>query len=163
MRNVLAPPMPGSASVGLFFVRALVGLAFVFHGYPKIVNPLAWMGSKMLTVPWTGASIGPVPDWLQALVAFAEFFGGIALVVGLLTRLAALALLVDMIVACFFVELPHGVPFVASGHTLEPTLAYMVTTFMLLLTGPGVVSIDAALTPKRSNTAAPSSEVRKVA
>jgi putative oxidoreductase len=150
MRNVLVPTMPGSASVGLFFVRVLVGLAFVFHGYPKIVNPLAWMGSKMLTVPWTGASVGPIPDWLQAVVAFVEFFGGIALIFGLLTRVAALALFVDMIVACFFVELPHGVPFVAAGHTLEPNLAYMVMTFMLLLTGPGLVSLDAAISAPRA-------------
>jgi putative oxidoreductase len=149
MRNVLAPKMPASASAGLFFVRILVGLAFVVHGYPKIVNPLAWMGSKMLTVPWTGATIGALPDWLQATVAFVEFFGGITLIVGLLTRFAALALFVDMVVACVFVELPHGVPFVASGHTLEPTLAYMVTTFLLLLTGPGMVSLDAALTAPR--------------
>jgi putative oxidoreductase len=137
--------MPGSASIGLFFVRILVGLAFVFHGYPKIVNPLAWMGSRMLTVPWTGTAVGPIPDWLQATVAFVEFFGGVALIFGLLARFAALALFVDMIVACVFVELPRGVPFVASGHTLEPTLAYMVTTLLLLLTGPGVVSFDAAL------------------
>ncbi len=149
MRNVLAPKMPASASVGLFFVRIMVGLAFVFHGYPKIVNPLAWMGSKMLTVPWTGAIVGPLPDWLQATVAFVEFFGGVALIVGLLTRFAAFALFIDMIVACVFVELPRGVPFVASGHTLEPTLAYMVITFLLLLTGPGIVSIDAAITAPR--------------
>ncbi len=150
MRNILAPKMPGSASVGLFFVRILVGLAFVIHGYPKIVNPLAWMGSKILTVPWTGATIGPLPEWLQATVAFVEFFGGIALIIGLLTRFAAFALFVDMVVACVFVELPHGVPFVASGHTLEPNLAYMVTTFLLLLTGPGIVSLDAAITAPRT-------------
>ncbi len=88
-------------------------------------------------------------DWLQAIVAFVEFFGGVALIVGLLTRFAAFALLIDMIVACVFVELPRGVPFVASGHTLEPTLAYMVITFLLLLTGPGIVSIDAAITAPR--------------
>jgi putative oxidoreductase len=137
--------MPGPASAGIFFVRIMVGLAFVFHGYTKITNPLAWMGTKMLTVPWTGASIGPIPDWLQAIVAFVEFFGGIALIFGILTRFAAFALFVDMVVACLFSELPRGVPFVASGHTLEPTLAYMVTTFMLVLAGPGIVSIDAAL------------------
>jgi putative oxidoreductase len=145
MRNVLAPYLPGSASAGLFFVRVMVGLAFVFHGYPKITNPLAWMGTKMLTVPWTGASIGPLPDWLQAIVAFVEFFGGVALIFGILTRFAAFALFIDMVVACLFVELPHGVPFVASGHTLEPSLAYLVTTLMIVLTGPGIVSLDAAM------------------
>jgi putative oxidoreductase len=143
MRNVLAPYVPGRVSAGLFFVRIFVGLAFVFHGYPKIVDPTAWMGTHTLTAPWTGASFGPLPDWLQALVAFVEFFGGIALIVGFLTRFAAFALLIDMIVACLFVEVPRGTPFVASGHTLEPNLAYIVTTLLIVLAGPGAVAIDA--------------------
>jgi putative oxidoreductase len=161
MRNVLAPYLPGSASAGLFFMRVMVGLAFVFHGYPKITNPLAWMGTKMLTVPWTGASIGPLPDWLQATVAFVEFFGGVALIFGILTRFAAFALFIDMVVACLFVELPHGVPFVASGHTLEPSLAYLVITLMIVLTGPGIVSLDAAMV--RPSPAKPKQELQRAA
>lgn len=163
MRNNLAPAMPASVSAGLFFVRVMVGAAFIFHGYPKITNPTAWMGTHALTLPWTGASLGTLPEWVQALVAFVEFFGGVALVIGLLTRFAAFALFIDMIAACVLVELPRGTPFVASGHTLEPTLAYMVTTFMLLLTGPGAVSFDAALGRRRTVTATPASETRKVA
>ena len=158
---MLAPAMPGSVSAGFFFVRVFVGLAFIFHGYPKITNPLAWMGTKMLVVPWTGASFAP-PDWLAALVAFVEFFGGVALILGLITRLAALALFVDMIVALLFVELPHGVPFVAGGHTLEPNLAYMVTTFMLLLAGPGRFSLDAALSRTRT-VPVPTNQMPRVA
>jgi putative oxidoreductase len=146
MRNVLAPIVPGPVSVGLLFVRIVVGLAFIFHGYPKIFLATSWMGNHSLTSPWNGAPFGPVPPWLQAAVAAVEFFGGIALVAGFLTRFAAVALCVDMIVAFLFSELPRGTPFVGSGHTLEPNLTYMVVSFLISLAGPGVISLDALLT-----------------
>ena len=162
MGTAFAPFMPRSASVGLFFVRIVVGLAFVFHGLPKIQHPTTWMGSHMLTVPWSGgAMFGPLPPWLQALVAVVEFFGGIALVFGFLTRLAALGLCIDMIVAFFFAELPRGTPFVSGGHSLEPSLTYLVVSFMLLLTGAGAVSLDAMLFGPRVTKG--TQEIRRVA
>ena len=145
MRNVLAPIVPGPVSVGLLFVRIVVGLAFIYHGYPKIVHATTWMGSHSLTSPWSGAQF-ILPTWLQATVAAVEFFGGIALVVGLLTRFAAIALCIDMIAAFLFSELPRGTPFVGPAHTLEPNLTYMVVSFLLLLAGPGAISLDALLT-----------------
>ncbi|MGH7662007.1 MAG: DoxX family protein [Vulcanimicrobiaceae bacterium] len=143
MRNALAPLIWTPASVGLLFVRIVVGSAFVLHGYPKILHPTTWMGSHSLTLPWDGATFGPLPDWLQAAAAVVEFFGGIALVIGLLTRFAAFALCIDMIVAFVGSELPRGTPFVGSGHTLEPNLTYMAVSFLLLLVGPGVIALDA--------------------
>lgn len=163
MGNVLAPVQTRGASVGLFFVRIVVGLAFVFHGYPKIMNPTAWMGPQTLTVPWSAMTIGPIPDWLQATVAAVEFFGGIALVLGLFVRLAGLLLCADMIVAFVLVELPRGTPFVAPGHTLEPNLTYMVVAFLLLLTGPGAISLDAALFGPRPTVRVTPENVRRAA
>ncbi len=58
-----------------------MGVAFMFHGWPKIQNPMGW---------WTGEP--PVPGIFQALAALAEFGGGMALIVGLLTRLASLGI-----------------------------------------------------------------------
>lgn len=145
MSNMLAPTMPRSASAGFLFLRIVVGVAFVLHGYPKIVHPTTWMGSHSLLMPTTGEALFLVPPWLQATAAAVEFFGGIALLVGLLTRLAGLALAVDMLVACVFSELPRGTPFVGSGHTLEPNLAYLAVGLLMLLTGPGAISLDAVL------------------
>jgi len=156
VRNLLAPPLPRSASIGLLFVRIVVGLAFVFHGYPKIFDPTSWMGERPLSMPTTGAALLVVPPWLQAAVAAVEFFGGIALIVGLLTRLAALALCVDMLVALLFAEIPHRTPFVGPGHTMEASLTYMVVSFLLLLAGPGAVSLDVAFSAP-SRRAAPRS------
>ena len=145
MSNVLAPMMPKSASVGFLFLRIVVGVAFIFHGYPKIVHPTAWMGSHSLLMPTTGEALFVAPPWLQATAAGVEFFGGIALVVGLLTRFAGLALAIDMLVACLFSELPRGTPFVGSGHTLELNLVYLAVGILMLLTGPGAISLDAVL------------------
>ena len=84
-------------SVGLLVLRLVMGAAFMFHGWPKIQNPLGWMGPD-----------APVPAILQALAALAEFGGGMALIVGLLTRLACLGIATNMIVALGMVHLPHG-------------------------------------------------------
>jgi putative oxidoreductase len=130
----------------LFFVRIVVGRAFVFHGFPKIMDPSGWAASMTLTAPWSGGpTLGAIPEWLQIAVAIVEFFGGIALIFGILSRLTGLLLCVDMIAAWIFVELPHGSPFVGAGHTMEANLTYMAVTFMVLLTGPGAISLDAAL------------------
>ena len=155
MGNVLAPTMPRSVSVGFLFLRIVVGVAFALHGYPKIVHPTTWMGSHSLAMPTTGDALFVVPPWLQGTAAAVEFFGGIALIVGLLTRLAGLALAADMLVAYVFSELPHGTPFVGSGHTLEANITYLAVSFLMLLAGPGAISLDALLgaprKPERRN------------
>ena len=89
-------------SVGLLLLRLVMGAAFVLHGWPKIQNPLGWMGPQ-----------ASVPAIFQALAALAEFGGGMALIVGLLTRLASLGIATNMIVALAIVHLPQGDPFVS--------------------------------------------------
>ena len=59
-------------SAGLLILRLVVGLAFVFHGYGKIQNPLGWMGPN-----------ASVPGLFQALAAVSEFGGGLAWMLGL--------------------------------------------------------------------------------
>ena len=125
-------------------MRIIVGVAFMLHGLPKIEHPSAWMTGHALTMPG-GAFSFAVPPWLQATVASVEFFGGFALIFGVLTRLAGLLILGDMLVAFFFSELPRGVPWVGNGHTLEPNLTYLAVSLLLLLAGPGALSIDAAV------------------
>ena len=136
----------GSAAVGLFVLRMVVGVAFIVHGYPKIQHPMDWMGPNAFA-----------PDWLQATAAFAEFLGGIALIAGILTRLAALLLLCDMAVALWMVELPSGASFVGAGHTYELNAVYLAVMFFLVLGGAGALSVDAALTAGRRR--APAAEI----
>ncbi|MGH7708802.1 MAG: DoxX family protein, partial [Vulcanimicrobiaceae bacterium] len=88
----------------------------------------------------------PLPAVLQLLSAIAEFIGAIALIFGLLTRLFAFLLLVDMIAAILLVKLPHGAVFVASAPrqaSFERELLYCAVALVLLLVGPGRIALDA--------------------
>lgn len=136
-RRLMAPaPLSGRAAVGLFALRFVTGVAFIFHGAPKMRHPTTWM--------LAGAHHHAVaPGWLQAVSALTEFEGGILLAVGFLTPLVAGLLFCNMSVALFAVELPSGAPFVGAGHTYELALLYLVTMFTFLTTGPGVISLDA--------------------
>jgi putative oxidoreductase len=131
-------------STGLLVLRLVVGAAFLFHGWSKIQSPLAWMGQD-----------AAVPGFLQALAAVAEFGGGIALILGLLTRLACLGIGATMIAALAIVHLPQGDPFVGQPgeSSYELAAVYLACVILVLLAGPGRFSIDALLfrTPREIN------------
>ena len=125
----------GRGAVALLLVRVVMGLAFILHGWPKIQRPMSWMPPE-----------APVPGLLQACAAVAEFGGGFALILGLLTPLAALGLAITMFVATFLVHLPQGHPFVPSkpgDPSFELAAVYLALSLLFLLLGPGAYSIDA--------------------
>jgi putative oxidoreductase len=130
-----------SASLGLLAVRIAVGIAFMMHGWDKIKNPTAWMGAD-----------GP-PAVLQAAAAVAEFVGGGALIVGLLTRLFAVLQAITMAVGAFMVHIPAGHPFVGKPGSPSWELAgvYFAVSLMFVLAGPGRISLDALLFGRRSD------------
>jgi putative oxidoreductase len=123
-------------SIGLLLLRLVVGAAFMLHGWPKIQNPTGWMGAE-----------APVPAALQAAAAIAEFAGGAALIVGLLTRLAAIMLGVTMAVAAGMVHISQGHPFVGKpgDPSWELAAVYFACAVLFLLAGPGRLSLDAVL------------------
>jgi putative oxidoreductase len=126
----------GVGSVALLLLRLVVGAAFVLHGWPKIQHAFEWMGP--------GAA---VPGALQGLSALAEFGGGIALILGFVTRLASLGIFCNMIGALAIVHLPHGDPFVGQPGkpSFELAAVYLVCGLVLLILGPGRWSLDALL------------------
>lgn len=150
MRRLYAPFVEGRGAVGLLLLRLVFGLALMFHGFPKIQHATSWMGP--------GA---PVPGFLQFLAAFSEFFGGLAMIVGLLTPVAALGIAATMLTALITVHFKHGDPFVAMhGESFESPLGYLAFALLMILTGPGRLSADALLFGRRNTAAAvPSSTV----
>src|SRR5579883_1706716 len=103
MKNIIYPEfLHGRAALGLLILRFVFGSAFILHGSGKIVHAFQWMGDA-----------APVPGFLQALAALSEFGGGIAIILGLLTPLAALGLLITMSVALLMVHIPAHQPFVS--------------------------------------------------
>jgi putative oxidoreductase len=124
-------------SLGLLILRVVVGAAFILHGWPKIQNAFEWMGPS-----------ATVPGFMQALAALAEFGGGIALILGVLTPLAAIGLIATMGGALYMVHLPARHPFVPTqpgDPSYELAAVYLAAAAALLLTGPGRFSLDALL------------------
>jgi len=119
-------------------LRVPVGLTLAAHGSQKL---FAWFGGYGLT--GTGQwmdSIGFHPGFLMALLAgSAEFFGGLALVLGLLTRPAALVTAFTMLMAITH-HFPNGLFLANDGF--EYALTLLVVTTTLLVQGPGRYSID---------------------
>lgn len=122
---------------GLLPLRLAVGAVFVAHGGQKLfVFGLGGTAGFM-------AQVGiPLPGVAAVVVTFVELLGGLALVLGLLTRLASLLLTIDMVVAVVVVHLPAGF-FLPRGSEFALTL--LGASLTLLLTGPGALAVDARL------------------
>ncbi|GLR71354.1 DoxX family protein [Agaribacter marinus] len=126
-------------NLGSLALRVPLGIVLAAHGAQKLFG---WFGGYGLegTGQWM-ASIGLVPGFLMALLAgSAEFFGGLALVVGLLTRPAALISAFTMIVAIFSVHISNGLFMSNNGY--EFALVLLAATIALSIQGGGRFSVD---------------------
>lgn len=124
------------------------GVIFAAHGAQKLFGSFGGGGLEG-TAQWM-ASIGLEPGYLMALAAgSAEFFGGIALLLGLLTRPAAFVLAMTMLVAVITVHLPNGLFLSNNGY--EFGLALLAITGALVLNGGGKLSLDRMLSARLGN------------
>lgn len=131
----------GRAAWGLLAVRIIFGGALALHGLQKMSNPTGWMGPD-----------APVPGGLQFLAFVSEFGGGLALLFGLLTPLAALGVIATMTVATLMAHGAHPWVSAPGQPSKEAALGYLSVALMLLLSGPGRLSLDALLFGKLSGT-----------
>lgn len=129
-------------SLATLALRIPTGIIFAAHGAQKLFGLFGGYGLEG-TGQWMD-SIGLAPGHLMALLAgSAEFFGGLALILGLLLRPAALVLAVTMLVALVKVHLANGLFMANNGY--EYALTLLAVSMSLVLSGAGGASLDRAL------------------
>lgn len=145
MTTLLQRATASTAGYDTLPLRLGAGVIFAAHGAQKL---FAWFGGHGLegTAAWM-ASIGLEPGVLMAALAgSAEFFGGLALIIGLLVRPAAVVLALTMLVAIFTVHIGNGLFMANNGY--EFGLALLVISIGLAIRGAGSASIDQKLSAK---------------
>ncbi len=128
-----------NAGWGALALRIPVGIIFAAHGAQKLFG---WFGGYGLegTGQWMD-SIGLSPGYLMALLAGGtEFFGGLALIIGLLVRPASAALAFAMVIAIFSVHIQNGLFMSNNGY--EFGLALLAASVSLVFSGAGRASVD---------------------
>ena len=118
--------------LGLLVLRLVLGSIMIAHGWQKIADHLHGITGMM-------HQLG-LPPYLAYLVVAAEFGGGILILIGFLTRFAAFAIFIDMLVAILKVHLPHGL--FASNGGFEFPLSCAAIAFALIFSGAGPIAID---------------------
>ncbi|MFW9266997.1 DoxX family protein [Pseudomonas sp. NR3] len=130
------------AGYGLTVLRIVVGIIFTAHGGQKLFGLFGGYGLAG-TAQWM-ESIGLAPGYLMATLAGGtEFFAGLALIIGLLARPAALGLTILSLVAIFSVHIGNGLFMANNGY--EFGLALLAGSIAVLIEGAGKLSADNAI------------------
>ena len=143
--SIFKAPSARQLSLGLAILRVVLGATFVMHGGQKLFV----YGFAGVTGAFAGMGI-PMPGLLGPFVAFVEFFGGIAIILGLLTRLAAFGVGATMVVAILTVHLKAG--FFNPGGVEFP-LSLLASAITLVVTGAGAYSLDAIVARRLGDSA----------
>lgn len=119
----------GAFNLGMLIIRVFLGLILISHGYPKLVG-FSSMRHRFMNFMSLGSTTS------LALITFAELFCGFLLLIGMFTRLAAIPVAIGM-----------GVVFFVASHADlfgegERGGMYFAVAILLLLCGPGKVSVD---------------------
>lgn len=135
--------MRTTADPTLLVARVVLGVVMLAHGAQKL---FAMFGGRGLDATYAFFASFGIPAWLGTLAMFAEFGGAIALLLGLLGRLAAAGLIVNMLVAIALVHGRFGFFMNWGGQQAGEGIEFHLITIALLLTilvrGSGPISVD---------------------
>jgi len=143
------------ANYAPLFLRLIIGYGFMAHGFAKLSRGPAGF-EKLLT------QLGiPFPHFSSWLVPLTEFFGGVAILIGLFVQITAIPLIAVMLVAMLNVHLKYGfssvntIGLAPSGPLFGPPgfeidLLYIAGLISIILTGPGAFSITKLFKKRKS-------------
>jgi putative oxidoreductase len=142
LRKLLSTPN----DMTLTLVRLVLGIVFFAHGAQKM---LGWFGGYGFSGTMGFFTHNGIPVPLAFLAICAEFFGGLGLIVGLLSRIAAFGIMVNMLVAIVTVHRFNGL-FMnwfgnQKGEGYEYHLLAIVLCLVVMIKGAGALSIDRAI------------------
>lgn len=153
-------------STGLLIIRLVAGFGILMHGLPKLMAPTSFVGNSF-------------PGFFQLLAVMSEVLGGISILLGLLTPIAALGISITMFTAVFLMHVPFHDPFYritvnytfdgqgtqffgfpwwfarADGHSpagsgsAELAMLYLIIAICLFFIGPGRFSLDTFIQRRR--------------
>jgi len=135
--------LKSSAPAAVVLVRIMVGWVFLSEGIQKFLFPAALGAGRF-------AKVGiPAPQFFGPFVGVVEIVCGALLIVGLLTRLASIPLLIDILVAIATTKIPmlSKAGFWATMHEARTDYCMLLGLIFLLIVGSGTLSIDARLSP----------------
>ena len=120
----------------LTLLRVALGFIFAYHGYMKLLVPGGFKG----TIAFFTAIGIPLPIYSALIVSIVEFAGGIFLIAGFLAKWTSMLIMIDMLVALFKVHIRNG--FLIANGGFEFAAALIVALLVILLNGPGSLSLD---------------------
>ena len=139
MKTLITKILKSALSFAPLTLRIPIGIILIAHGSQKLFGFFGGYGLEV-TGQWM-TSIGLTPGYLMALMAgSSEFFGGLLLLLGLLTRPTALVLSFTMVIAIFSVHIGNGLFLANNGY--EFGLALLAATASLAVSGAGKLSLD---------------------
>lgn len=130
----LAPLYAGGHNIVETVLRVVAGALLVTHGYGKILNPFGAVGMV------EGLGFYPGVFW-SPLLAATEFFGGILIAIGLLTRPASFAAMIVLLVTVYF----HGVVLGEGLGGAEKSILWAAIFLFFAIRGGNRHSVDARL------------------
>jgi putative oxidoreductase len=135
--------------LALALARFILGIVLFAHGAQKV---LGWFGGFGITGTVNMFAKFGMPAGLVYFVMFVEFFGGLSMLFGLLSRLAGLGIVALMLGAIFTVHLQNGF-FMnwmgnQKGEGFEFHLLVIAIAVLVMLRGAGALSLDRAISTK---------------